>query len=160
MNRELKKIEEMSRTGNFVSHLKYVPTSENIADAPSCALTDINCSLSDEAWARVQARFGPHTFDLMSTVTEEGMEACCLITRLGRPCILLTLMFSLTQNQSNIMSMSFPLSFSWDCCCDTFLFNASVSLLPSLSPVVPRLHPHRYRWAVFHAMAVDYFLLG
>ena len=31
--------------------------------------------------------------------------------------------------------MSFLLSFSWDFCCTTFLINASVSLLPSLSLV-------------------------
>ena len=31
--------------------------------------------------------------------------------------------------------MSFLLSFSWDFCCSTFLINASVSLLPSLSLV-------------------------
>ena len=66
MNRELKKIEEMSRAGNFALHLKYIPSNENITDAPSRALSDIDCSLSEQAWARVQARFGPHTFDLMS----------------------------------------------------------------------------------------------
>ena len=49
-----------------ISNMKYVPSSENITNVPSRALTDIDCSLSDEAWARVQARFGPHTFDLMS----------------------------------------------------------------------------------------------
>ena len=66
VDQELKKIEEMSRAGNFVLHLKCVPSNENIADAPSHALTDIDHSLSQEAWARVQAQFGPHTFDLMS----------------------------------------------------------------------------------------------
>ena len=56
----------MSRAGNFVLHLRYAPSSENIADAPFYALTDIGCSLPEEVWARVQAWFGPHTFDLMS----------------------------------------------------------------------------------------------
>ena len=66
MSQELKKIEEMSRAGNFALHLKYIASNENIADAPSRALSDVDCSLSEEAWARVQARFGLHTFDLMS----------------------------------------------------------------------------------------------
>ena len=66
VNQELKEIQEMSRAGNFVLHLKYVPSSENIADAPFRALTDIGCSLSEDAWARVQAWFGPHTLDLMT----------------------------------------------------------------------------------------------
>ena len=61
VNQELKKIEEMSRAGNFALHLKYIPSNENIADAPSrtmSVLSDIDCSFSEEAWARVQARFG------------------------------------------------------------------------------------------------------
>ena len=66
VNHELKKLEEVSRAGNFAMHLKYIPSNENIADAPSRTLSDIDCSLSEEAWARVQAWFGPHTFDLMS----------------------------------------------------------------------------------------------
>ena len=66
MNHELKKLEEASRAGNFAMHLKYIPAKENIADAPSRTLSDTDCSLSEEAWARVQAWFGPHTFDLMS----------------------------------------------------------------------------------------------
>ena len=56
----------MSRAGNFALHLKYVPSSGNIADAPSRALSDVDCSLSRVAWAQVQRRSGPHTFDLMS----------------------------------------------------------------------------------------------
>ena len=33
---------------------------------PFRALTDIGCSLSEEAWARDQAWFGPHTSDLIT----------------------------------------------------------------------------------------------
>jgi len=66
VNQELKKIAEMSRAENFALHLKYIPSNEIIADAPSRTLSDIDCSFSEEAWARDQARFGPHTFDLMS----------------------------------------------------------------------------------------------
>ena len=49
VNQEVKKIEEMSRAGNFALHLKYIPSNENIADAPSRTLSDIDCSLSEEA---------------------------------------------------------------------------------------------------------------
>ena len=62
----MKKIDEMSWGGNFELHLKHVPSSENLADAPSRALSDLDCFLSDDIWALVQASFGPHTFDLMS----------------------------------------------------------------------------------------------
>ena len=60
VNPELKKIEEMSRAENFALLLKYIPPNKNIADAPANTLSDIDCSFSEEAWARVQARFGPH----------------------------------------------------------------------------------------------------
>ena len=60
VNQELKKVEEMSRAENFALHSKYIPPNKNIVDAPSHTLSDIDCSLSEEAWARVQARFGLH----------------------------------------------------------------------------------------------------
>jgi len=66
VNKETKRWEEMSRAGNFALHLKHVPSSGNIADAPSLALSDFDCYLSTVACARVQSRFSPHTFNLMS----------------------------------------------------------------------------------------------
>ena len=54
----MKRIEEMSRAGNFALYLKHVLSNENIADETSRILSDIDCSLSEETWARVQARFG------------------------------------------------------------------------------------------------------
>ena len=55
MKKEFKNIEEMSRAENFALHLKYVPSNENSADAPSRTLFDIDCFLSEEAWARVSS---------------------------------------------------------------------------------------------------------
>ena len=55
VEKELKNIEEMSRAENFALHLKYVPSNENSADAPSRTLFDIDCFLSEEAWARVSS---------------------------------------------------------------------------------------------------------
>ena len=49
VNQELKKIEEMSYAGNFALHLKNVPSNKNIAAAPFRPLSDIDCSLSEEA---------------------------------------------------------------------------------------------------------------
>ena len=51
VKKELKNTEEMSRAENFAVHLKYVPSNEDSADAPSRTLFDIDCFLSDEAWA-------------------------------------------------------------------------------------------------------------
>ena len=104
---------ETSRAANFALQLKHVPSSGNTADAPSRALSDSDCSLSTVAWARVQSRFGPHTFDLMSltaTVAEAGMKISCLTTRLGRPLILQEQMSLHSRYLVSITSMFSPLS--------------------------------------------------
>ena len=106
-------MEEISRAGNFALQLKHVPSSGNTADAPSRAVSDADCSLSTVACARVQSRFGPHTFDLMSltaTVAEAGMEISCLTTRLGRPLILQEQMSLHSRYIVSITSMFSPLS--------------------------------------------------
>ena len=90
-----------------------------------------------------------------TTVAEEGIEACCLITRLSRLRILQELMFSHKRYKWNITSMSFLLSFSWDLCCGTFLINARVFRFYR----VARLQRHRYRWVILQPIAVDSFLL-
>ena len=100
----------------------------------------IDCFLSEEAWARVSSEVWTKEVSLdvfiwTATVTEEGIEACCIITRLSRLCILQELMFSHKRYRWSITSMSFLLSFSWDIRCSTFLINASVSLLLTLSLV-------------------------
>ena len=84
-------MEEIIPAGNFALHSKHVPSCGNIADAPSRALSDSDCSLSTVVWAGLQSRFGPPTFDLMSLVSrvaEAGMQISCLTTHLGRPLIL------------------------------------------------------------------------
>ena len=134
VNQEMKKVEEMSQIRNFALHLRHVPLSANTVDAPSRTLSDIDCSLSVEVWARVEASFGPHTFDLMS------LDSNC---RRGRDGSLLPhyspwpTAYSSGVNifhglyRRSIMSMFFLLLFWWDLCFGFSLTNASVS--PSLS---------------------------
>ena len=134
VKKELENIEEMSRAENFALHLKYVPSNENIDDGPSHWLFLVRGSVGPSCKRGLDHR--RLTWCLWTaTVAEEGIEACCLITRLSRLRILQELMFSHKRYKWNITSMSFLLSFSWDLCCGTFLINASVSLLPSLSLV-------------------------
>ena len=45
-------------------NLAFLPSSVNIADAPSRALSDAGCTLSSTTWCAVQSRYGPHDFDL------------------------------------------------------------------------------------------------
>ena len=160
MNQELKKIEKMSRAGNFALHLKYIPSNDKIADAPSRTLSDIDCSLSEEAWARVQARFGPHTFDLMSLDSNcrRGRDGNLLPHYSRRPTP-----YSLGVN---VFAQPIPMEHN------VYVFPPFVLVGPLLryffdqrqrfvfTVIVPRLHPHRYWWAILQAIAVDSFLLG
>ena len=50
---------------NLCLTLFYVSSKDNLADAPSRVLCDIDCSLSD-AWRVVDGTFGPHSVDLMA----------------------------------------------------------------------------------------------
>ena len=134
VKKEFKNIEEKSRAENFALHLKYLPSNKNIDDGPSHWLFLVRGSVGPSFKRGLDHR--RLTWCLWTaTVAEEGIEACCLITRLSRLRILQELMFSHKRYKWNITSMSFLLSFSWDLCCGTFLINASVSLLPSLSLV-------------------------
>ena len=85
------------------------------------------------------------------------MEACCLITRLRRPCILWRLMFSPSQYQSNHNIYVFPTfilvgPLLW------YFFNQGQHF--AFTVVDPCLHLHCCWWAILHVMAVDSFLLG
>jgi len=160
VTQELKKIEEMSRAGNFALHLKYIPSNENFADVCSRTLSDIDCSLSKEAWARVQARFGPHRFDSMS------LDSNC---RRGRDGSLFPHYSPWPTPYSlgvNVFAQPIPVEHN------VYVFPPFVLVGPlsryffdqrqrfAFTVIVPRLHPHRYWWAILKAIAVDSFLLG
>ena len=51
---------------NILLSLHYVPSKENPADSPSRTLSDLDCSLSKNAWKCVETAFGPHSIDLMA----------------------------------------------------------------------------------------------
>jgi len=45
----------------------YIPTKDNPADLPSRELSWAEAMLGEQAWQRVDERFGPHSVDLMAT---------------------------------------------------------------------------------------------
>ena len=150
----------MSRAGNFVLHLRCARSSENIADAPFNALTDTGCSLPEEVWARVQAWFGPHTFDLMSLNSNcrRGRDGSLLPNYSPWPTL-----YSLGVN---VFAQPIPIKHN------IYVFPPFVLVGPLLryffdqrqrfayTVTLPRLHPQRYWWAILQAMGVDSFLLG
>ena len=66
VNDSVKEILECSRQLNLAIDVHYVPSRDNMADAPSRACSDLDCMLSEQAWNSVERRFGPHSFDLMA----------------------------------------------------------------------------------------------
>ena len=51
---------------NLSFSLHYVPSHLNPADQPSRVLSDLDCTLSQDMWKRIDTTFGPHTIDLMA----------------------------------------------------------------------------------------------
>ena len=51
---------------NLSLSLHYVPSHLNPADQPSRVLSDLDCTLSQDMWKRIDTTFSPHTIDLMA----------------------------------------------------------------------------------------------
>jgi ribonuclease HI len=64
VNDVFKRIVNCARRHNFESTLQFLPSLSNVADLPSRSLSDDDCTLSTDAWSRVQRAYGPHDFDL------------------------------------------------------------------------------------------------
>ena len=50
---------------NILLSLHYVPSKEYLADSPSLTFSDLDCSLSKDAWKCVETAFSPHSIDLL-----------------------------------------------------------------------------------------------
>ena len=51
---------------NIQLSLHYVPSKEYLPDSPSLIYSDLDCSLSKDAWKCVETAFSPHSIDLMA----------------------------------------------------------------------------------------------
>jgi hypothetical protein len=58
------RIVNCARRHNFDLTLQFLLSSSNVADLPSRSLSDADCTLSTDAWSRIQRAYGPHDFDL------------------------------------------------------------------------------------------------
>lgn len=156
----MKRVEEISRAGNFALHLKHVPSSGNIADAPSRALSDSDCSLPTVAWARVQSRCGPHTFDLTS------LDSNCCRSRDRNFLPHYSPWPTRNSSGTNAIAQAIPSEHNG------YVFPPFILVGPLLryfldqrqrfafTIIVPHFHPRRYWWAILQALAVDSFVLG
>ena len=145
-NKQTIKITTLKRIWVYIkkNKIKYVPSNENIADTLSHWLFLVQGGVGPSFKRGLDHRL--LTWCLWTaTVAQEGIEACCLITRLSRLRILQELMFSHKRYRWNITSMSFLLSFSWDLCCGTFLINARVFRFYRHCPKYSKL----WQWILF-----------
>jgi len=62
----IKSVYETALKFNIALSLSYVPSKGNVADAPSRTLSQNDCMLTIPVWKQLEARWGPHTVDLMS----------------------------------------------------------------------------------------------
>ena len=149
-----------SQEFNFTIDMQYVPSAENPADAPSRRQSDLDCTLSEEAWSHVQTLFGPHNFDLMSL---DSNSRCDLHgNRLPHftPC------HTPESSGINVFAQQLPVREN------LYVFPPFVLIDPLLrffidqhyqhpfTIIVPDIQPRRYRWALLQATSIDRFLLG
>ena len=111
-----------------------VPSNENIAEAPSYWLFLVQGGVGLSFQRGLDHRLLIWCL-LTATVAEEGIEACCLITRVSRLRILQELMFSRERYRWNITSVFPPFVLVGPLLRYFFDQRQSVSLLPSLSLV-------------------------
>ena len=150
VNDSVKEILECSRQLNLAIDVHYVPSRDNMADAPSRACLDLDCMLSEQTWNSVESRFGsncrrdrsglmfPH-YSPWPTPASEGVNA------FAQPIPL----------EHNIYA--FPPFFLLGPLLRYFLdqgFHGALTL------VVPDLRPRRFGWALLQSVAVDRLLLG
>ena len=149
----------MSCAGNFALHLKHIPSTENVAHAPSRALSDIDCSLSTVVWALVQLNFGLHTFDLTS------LDSNCSRGRDGNFLPHYSPWPTPNSSGTNVFAQLIPSGHN------IYVFPPFILVGPLLhyfldqhqrfafTIIVPRLYPCRYWWAILQALVIDSLLL-
>ena len=133
-----------SQEFNFLIDIQYVPSAGNPGDAPSRRHSDLDCTLSEETWSRVQRMFGPHTFDLMP------LDSNCRLDQLGNrrphftPCH-----NTLESSGINVFAHQLPIR-----------ENLDQHYQHPFMIIVPDIQPRRYWWALLQATSVDRFLPG
>lgn len=67
LNDVLKRLFELTVRRNCTVRMKYVASSENLADGPSRILSKLDTRLDRDKWKQIDMKFGPHTIDLMAS---------------------------------------------------------------------------------------------
>ena len=71
----LKSLASLTISLNCDLHLKYIPSKDNPADAPSRRNSPQDAELASKLWHQVETLYGPHTFDLMALDSNAKRDA-------------------------------------------------------------------------------------
>lgn len=140
--------------------MEYRQSKENPADYPSRVCSDLDCTLTDEAWDLVERLYGPHTFDLMA------LDSNCRKDASGNLLPHFTPWATPLSSGVNVFSQPIP---SGD---NLYAFPPFVLIGPLLrflmyqrksirfTVVVPDRHPRQFWWAILRSISVDRHCIG
>lgn len=138
--------------------LRYIPSSENPADASSRVLSDLDAMLSETCWRRLDQTFGPHSIDLMAIPSNARRDHS------GHRLPFFALFPCQESAGTNVFSQSLP---PYE---NAYVFPPFVLVGPllryllaqgcALTIIVPDLCPRKYWWPILERKAIASLLLG
>lgn len=148
----------MISAANLKLRLQFAPSSKNLADGPSRMMSDLDVSLSEDAWRRVDRAFGPHSADLMAlpfNVMRDGS---------GRPLRYFSPVACKDAAGTNVFAQKISPDEN------AYVFPPFVLIGPlvrfllnqgcSFTMVAPDLYPRQFWWPILVRSAYASFMLG
>ena len=158
LNDEIKGIFRMCLDLDISLQLVYTPTNLMEADAPSRFRADIDCRLSEDTWAMVDRRYGPHDVDLMATPSNVRTH------RNGHQLRFFSPVPCPGSDGVNVFAQSFSATENY------YVFPPFVLIGPlirffgtfkmQLTLVSPDVSPKKYWWPLLISSSVDSILIG
>lgn len=136
-----------------------MPSRDNLADGPSRACSDLDCTLSEKAWDLVERHFSPHSFDLMS------LENNCRRDRFGQLLPHYSPWPTPASQGINAFAQPIPMGRNINVyppfvlVGPLFRYFLDQKFCGAFTLVVPDLCPRRFWWAFRQSVAVDRLLL-
>lgn len=136
---------------NLSLSLHYVPSHLNPADQPSRVLSDLDCTLSQDRWKRINTTFGPHTIDLMALPSNVRHN------RSGNPILFFSPFLCPQSASTNVFAQSIARQENAYVFPPFFLIGPLSRFLESQSCtftiIVPDISPRKYWWTLVFCRA-------
>lgn len=155
----MKKLFQIVWKLNVDLKLHYVPSAENLADAPSRNISYTDCMLQQTIWQVVDEMYGPHTVDLMAT------DANVMMSTSGLPLRHFTQYPSPQTADVNVFAQDVAIEKS------PYVFPPFHLVFPVLcllkeqkvkrcTIIVPIVHPRPVWWSLLVDYCESYLMLG